>query len=76
MATDVQNATSHPLRLENGFTSSEGRSLEAMSGVRCGCDTDGWVGFVDSLDDLQMLAHYFTGPLVPNTRTNYCPAQA
>ncbi len=28
------------------------------------------------LDRLQLLAHYLTGPLVPNARGEYCPAQA
>jgi hypothetical protein len=30
------------------------------------------LGFIDWLEDLQVLAHYFTGPFVPNTRAKYC----
>ena len=32
--------------------------------------------FIDLLGGLQSFRHYVTGPLVPNTRTNYSPAQA
>jgi hypothetical protein len=32
------------------------------------------VGFTAWLGDLQLFAHYVTGPLVPNTRAKYGPA--
>ena len=35
-----------------------------------------WVGCSAWLDRLQLLAHYITGPLMPNARGEHCPAQA
>ena len=34
------------------------------------------VGFIDWLGGLQLLVHYVTGPVVPNTRAKHRPAQA
>jgi hypothetical protein len=36
----------------------------------------GAVGFIDWLGRLKSLAHYVTGPFVPNARSKECPSQA